>query len=116
MRPFAEMNMAFMCKWRWSLLLGSDALWAQVTPEKYFRGESFRTASSKVSDSSFWKDIIKNKEMDFRGACKLVGNGETTNFWQDPLVPSATNFRPKPISDVACGYYMMSELFLADNT
>ncbi|KAM6566062.1 hypothetical protein CsatA_025190 [Cannabis sativa] len=67
-----KMNQAFLGKWGWNILNGSQSLCCQILAAKYLKGKHFLNCSYKDSDSWFWKNIVKAKSILRKGAYKLV--------------------------------------------
>uniref|UniRef100_A0A803NKB3 Reverse transcriptase domain-containing protein n=1 Tax=Cannabis sativa TaxID=3483 RepID=A0A803NKB3_CANSA len=86
-RKTREMNQAFLSKWGWNILNGSQSLCCKVLVAKYLRGKDFLTCRYKNSDSWFWKSVVKANSILRKGACKLIADGKTTSIWRDPWIP-----------------------------
>ncbi|PON67199.1 hypothetical protein TorRG33x02_265670 [Trema orientale] len=56
-----------------------------------------------------WKAIIGVKDLIQRGACRLIGDGTTTNIWMDPWVPKHPTFKPTPTCDPGPGRAWVSD-------
>uniref|UniRef100_A0A803PUV9 Reverse transcriptase n=1 Tax=Cannabis sativa TaxID=3483 RepID=A0A803PUV9_CANSA len=67
-RKTVEMNQAFLAKWGYALITDNQSLCCKVLRAKYLKGKSFFKCSSKNSDSLFWKNVVKTKEILSRGA------------------------------------------------
>jgi hypothetical protein len=48
------------------------------------------------SASFVWRGIEGAKSLLFRGACKLVGSGDSILVWSEPWIPKLPNFKPVP--------------------
>ncbi|KAM6578127.1 hypothetical protein CsatB_029964 [Cannabis sativa] len=79
-RKTVEMNQAFLAKWGYALITDNQSLCCKVLRAKYLKGKSFFKCSSKNSDSLFWKNVVKTKEILSRGACKLITDGKDTKI------------------------------------
>lgn len=92
-----DINRAFLAKWGWQLLCGSNSLWASLVKAKYLKGRCFLDVDDKRADSWFWKGIVECKELLLRGACKNIGSEVAIDVWEDPWVPTLPNFSPLPL-------------------
>ncbi|XP_060974752.1 uncharacterized protein LOC133039812 [Cannabis sativa] len=106
------MNQAFLPKWGWNILTGSQSLCCRVLSAKYLKGRDFLKYKYKSSDSWFWKSVVKANSVLKRGACKLVANGENTSIWEDPWIPHSKGFCPKPIRGGTTNLNRVSDLLL----
>uniref|UniRef100_A0A803QHI4 Reverse transcriptase zinc-binding domain-containing protein n=1 Tax=Cannabis sativa TaxID=3483 RepID=A0A803QHI4_CANSA len=111
-RKSREMNQAFIAMWGWNILNKSQSLCCRVLTAKYVRGKEFLTCDSKSSNSWFWKNVIKTRNIIRKGACKMVGDGRDTRIWEDPWIPHLKDFRPKPRSLNAGNYTYVADLIL----
>ncbi|XP_058784431.1 uncharacterized protein LOC131659235 [Vicia villosa] len=85
-------NFAFLCKWRWRILEGSNSLWYNVLKSRYGDLTSIICddgRGSKVSSncSFWWKDLVKVGSSSFNDPiidkCRFkVHNGFSTPFWE----------------------------------
>lgn len=92
-----DINKAFLAKWGWQLLCGSNSFWASLVKAKYLTGRCFLDVDDKRADSWVWKGIVECKELLLRGACTNIGSGVAIDVWEDPLVPTLPNFSPLPL-------------------
>ncbi|KAM6590718.1 hypothetical protein CsatA_013323 [Cannabis sativa] len=95
-RKTKEMNLAFLAKWGWNLLTGSQSLCCKILEAKYLKGKDFLDCKFKDSDSWFWKNVVKASAILRKGACKRVADGRDTSIWRDPWIPHLKGFVPKP--------------------
>uniref|UniRef100_A0A803PKC2 Uncharacterized protein n=1 Tax=Cannabis sativa TaxID=3483 RepID=A0A803PKC2_CANSA len=75
-RKTKEINQAFLAKWGWNLLSGSQSLCCKILEAKYLKGKRFLNYTSKDSDSWFWKSCVSAIPILKKGACKVVVNGK----------------------------------------
>ncbi|KAM6563301.1 hypothetical protein CsatB_023299 [Cannabis sativa] len=98
-RKTKEMNLAFLAKWGWNLLIGCQSLCCKILEAKYLRGKDFLSCQYKDSDSWFWKNVVKSKTILRKGACKVIGDGKNTRIWDDPWIPHGRDFIPRARAD-----------------
>jgi hypothetical protein len=84
------MNLSLLAKWRWKLLREDDEIWKKVIMAKYGRnvvGEvRLDVGGGRNSDSPWWRDICRidvGSGWFNQAAKKILGNGNTTDFWTD---------------------------------
>uniref|UniRef100_A0A803Q6A7 Reverse transcriptase domain-containing protein n=1 Tax=Cannabis sativa TaxID=3483 RepID=A0A803Q6A7_CANSA len=83
-RKTKEMNQAFLAKWGWNILTGSQSLCSSVLRAKYLKGQDFLSCNYKNSDSWFWKSVVKANSILRKGACKMVTNDNTPHEGSHP--------------------------------
>ncbi|XP_060965503.1 uncharacterized protein LOC133034433 [Cannabis sativa] len=113
-RKTKEMNQAFLAKWGWNILNGSQSLCCRVLKAKYLKGKDFLSCRYKDSDSWFWKSVVKATSILRKGACKLVANGENTKIWGDPWIPHRKGFHPKPLQGNPSNLNCVADLMLSN--
>ncbi|KAF5448516.1 hypothetical protein F2P56_029042 [Juglans regia] len=95
-RTMSSFNSALVLKNVWSLLNGPNSLWKEVISKKYLGSKTFFEAAPKVSDSRFWKSLLKQREFLRSSACYQINNGSSTKVWTGPWIPTIHNFIPDP--------------------
>ncbi|XP_060963739.1 uncharacterized protein LOC133033144 [Cannabis sativa] len=113
-RKSLEMNQALLAKWGWDLLNENQSLCCKVLKAKYLRGRQFFDCDVKSSDSWFWRNVVRAKEILKEGACKLIANGSDTSIWNDPWVIHGRDFYPKPKHNYQGTPEFVSDLLLPD--
>ncbi|XP_060965675.1 uncharacterized protein LOC133034580 [Cannabis sativa] len=111
-RKSKEMNQAFLAKWGWNLLTGNQSLCCRILEAKYLKGKSFLDCVPKASDSWFWKNVTKSRDVIRKGACKRVVDGQDTNIWLDPWIAHLKGFTPQPSGRVVSRETKVAELLL----
>ncbi|OAY72929.1 hypothetical protein ACMD2_16963 [Ananas comosus] len=78
------MNRALLVKWWWKLQTAPQLQWNKLLRDLFYRrrrplkeGGYFRPASS------WWKDVLRLKDIYKWGAFYTLGNGSTIDFWED---------------------------------
>jgi hypothetical protein len=60
-----------------------DGLWQRLVKAKYGINKSLHHIKMKNDNSPVWKDLLKVKHLYLRGRVMVVGNGNSTDFWND---------------------------------
>jgi len=92
-------NKAMLGKQGWRLITRPDSLCARVLKGRYFHDSDFMGTARKKHASHTWRAILAGKEVVQRGAIKRIGNGTSTNIWQDRWIPMHFDARPLTPSD-----------------
>ncbi|XP_060970646.1 uncharacterized protein LOC133037410 [Cannabis sativa] len=111
-RKSKEMNQAFLAKWGWNLLTGNQSLCCRILEAKYLKGKSFLDCVPKASDSWFWKNVTKSRDVIRKGACKRVADGQDTNIWLDPWIAHQKGFTPHSSGRVVSRETKVADLLL----
>ena len=82
-----EVNNAFLAKLAWMIASKRDSLCMSILRAKYKISKNWLYADSPKWASPIWKAIEQAKKVVVKGACYSIGDGTTTNVWQDPWVP-----------------------------
>jgi hypothetical protein len=104
-RSFESFNEAMIAKLAWWVLSGRDSFFVTVLKAKYHVGSNWLNAPLPRSASFVWRGIEGAKALVARGACKLVGSGDSILVWSDPWVLGLTNFKPLPkasLEEIPC--------------
>ncbi|XP_061365237.1 uncharacterized protein LOC133308608 [Gastrolobium bilobum] len=88
LRKMKEVNRAFIMKIGYGILSNPDALWARVLKSKYkVQSDLVPNISATRNSSSLWKAIVSSWPVILQHSRILLGNGNSTHFWDDPWVP-----------------------------
>uniref|UniRef100_A0A803PHZ7 Uncharacterized protein n=1 Tax=Cannabis sativa TaxID=3483 RepID=A0A803PHZ7_CANSA len=109
-RKTKAMNQTFLAKWDWKLLTGCQSLCCKILEAKYLRGQNILKCRAKVTDSWFWKSLVKATEILRRGACKVVSDGKDTRISEDPWITHGQGFYQTTTSNQSQNFTMVSEL------
>uniref|UniRef100_A0A803QEG0 Reverse transcriptase domain-containing protein n=1 Tax=Cannabis sativa TaxID=3483 RepID=A0A803QEG0_CANSA len=113
-RKTKEMNLAFLAKWGWNLLTGSQSLCCRILEAKYLKGKELFHCKYKDSDSWFWKNVVKATNILRQGACKVVSDGKDTRIWKDPWVMHGKSFIPKSNGSSSDGFNKVADIITSD--
>uniref|UniRef100_A0A2N9G7C7 Reverse transcriptase domain-containing protein n=1 Tax=Fagus sylvatica TaxID=28930 RepID=A0A2N9G7C7_FAGSY len=104
-RSFESFNEAMIAKLAWWVLSGRDSFCIKVLTAKYHVGSKWLNSPPARSASFAWRGIERAKSLLARGACKLVGSGDSILVWSEPWVPGLTDFIPLPkasLEEIPC--------------
>ena len=76
-------NKCLMSKWLYRLETEPKGMWSQILRNKYLHSKTLAQATIRLTDSPFWKGLMRTKDLFFRRVKFLVGNGMSTRFWED---------------------------------
>uniref|UniRef100_A0A803P0N1 Reverse transcriptase zinc-binding domain-containing protein n=1 Tax=Cannabis sativa TaxID=3483 RepID=A0A803P0N1_CANSA len=113
-RKTKEMNLAFLAKWEWNLLTGSQSLCCRILEAKYLKGKELFHCKYKDSDSWFWKNVVKETNILRQGACKVVSDGKDKRIWEDPWVTHGKSFIPKSNGSSSDGFNKVADILTSD--
>ncbi|KAF7820652.1 putative ribonuclease H protein At1g65750 family [Senna tora] len=95
-----EMNLAFFYKLAWQLLTKEDNLWVRFIKGKYgVASNGVFEVSSKPTDSSFWRDIIRILPEFKDQIAWEVGDGNKIGFWDDKWISKDMILREYVVTD-----------------
>jgi hypothetical protein len=75
-------NNCLLVKWIWKLYHQKDRVWARLLSAKYLRGGNL-FKSNCTHGSQFWKSLHKVKHLFKWAAIHKVGDGKSTQLWDD---------------------------------
>jgi hypothetical protein len=75
-------NYCLLCKWWWKLET-ENGLWQRLVKAKYDIDKSLHHIKLRSDDSPVWKDLLKVKHFYLKYRVMVVGNGNSTDFWND---------------------------------
>ena len=82
-------NRCLLSKWLYKLAAETDATWAQLLRNKYMHSKTLSQVTVRPTDSPFWKGIMRVKATFFNRTRFIVGDGNSTRFWDDTLLGEA---------------------------
>jgi hypothetical protein len=95
-KDLRKQNISLLCKWWWKLET-ENGLWQDIVKAKYLRTKTVATVVTRFNDSPCWKALLKVKDTYFAGRKVILGNGDITRLWKDPLLdnrPYCEQFPP----------------------
>lgn len=98
-RDLRLFNLAMLGKQSWRLIKNPDSLCARVLKGRYFHDADFLTATQKKHASHTWRAILEGRKSLSRGLIKRLGDGSTTDIWQDRWLPGHFGGRPLTMPD-----------------
>uniref|UniRef100_A0A453LKY2 Reverse transcriptase zinc-binding domain-containing protein n=1 Tax=Aegilops tauschii subsp. strangulata TaxID=200361 RepID=A0A453LKY2_AEGTS len=57
--------------------------WVQILRSKYLQSKTLSQVTVRPTDSPFWKGLMRVKAAFFNRTKFILGNGNTTRFWED---------------------------------
>jgi hypothetical protein len=87
-------NRCLLSKWLFKLL-NEEGMWQELLQNKYLITKSLSQVQARPTDSPFWKGINRGKDEFFKHGSFIVGDGQTTRFWEDAWLgkePLATQY------------------------
>jgi hypothetical protein len=76
-------NSCLLSKWLFKLL-NEKGMWQELIHNKYLKTKTLSQVQAKPTDSSFWKGILRGKDVFFQCGSFVVRDGLSTRFWEDP--------------------------------
>ena len=68
----------------------------RILRAKYMVKDEWLRSDAARHASPVWKAIEKAREVVRKGACFIIGDGESVDVWLDPWVPWLNGFIPTP--------------------
>ena len=81
------MNSALLAKLAWMITAKRDSLCMRILKAKYRVKDEWLSLDAARHASPVWKAIEKAREVVRKGACFIIGDGESVDVWLDPWVP-----------------------------
>ena len=98
-RKTKEVNMALIAKLSWMVASKRTSICMELLRKKYKVRKDWLSKEPMKTASPIWRAIEKAKKIVLKGACYMVGDGNSINIWKDPWVPWLEDFKPKPMDD-----------------
>lgn len=92
-RDLQKFNIAMLGKQGRQLLSNPDSLCARVLKGKYYLNGRFLSAKKKHS-SHTWRELLVGRKVLVLGLIRRIGDGTSTNIWEDKWIPEAVNHKP----------------------
>jgi hypothetical protein len=64
-------------------MLSEEGMWQELLHNKYLKNKTLAEVESKLTDSPFWKGLMRPKGEFFSRGHFQVGNDTTVHFWED---------------------------------
>lgn len=71
-----------------------NTLSAQILKAVYYPSDDFLSAQLGSRPSQIWRSILEGREVLKQGLIRRIGNGQTTNMWNDNWLPRPNMMRP----------------------
>lgn len=89
-------NKAMLGKQGWRLITRPDSLCTRVLKGRYFHDGEFLSCTRKKHASHTWRAIFAGREILGQGLIKRIGDGASTNIWQDRWI--SMHFEARPLT------------------
>ena len=93
-KDFELFNLAMLARQVWRLLQDPDSLNARILKSVYFPNTTILDATRGSHPSQIWRALIEGRDTLKLGIIKRIGNGESTNIWNDNWLPRPEMMRP----------------------
>jgi hypothetical protein len=87
-------------KLAWMVASGRDNPCMNALKSKYKVQHGWINSEPPKVASSMWRAIERLKPSVSKGACFIIGDGKSVDYWKNPWIPWLTNFLPKPKSSL----------------
>lgn len=108
-RDLEIFNIALLCRQAWRVLQEPESLSARILKGVYLAATSVLEAELGSNPSQIWRAIIDGRDILCQGIIKRIGNGLSTNIWNDNWIPRSGLMKPFA-SSVAHPPRLVSEL------
>lgn len=112
-RDLHMFNKAMLGKQGWRLLTRPESLCARMLKGRYFHDGDFMGNTRRGHASHTWRAILAGKEVLAKGLIKRIGNGASTEIWNDRWIPLHFDARPLTPADGQV-VNLVSDLMSAD--
>ena len=89
-------NQGLLAKLAWMILSKLKSLCVKALCSKYKVGVDWLSKAALKYASPLWKAVESLKGLLSKGACYLIGDGTSIDFWKDPWIPWLVGFIPTP--------------------
>ena len=89
-------NKCLLSKWLFKLL-NEEGVWQELLQNKYLQSKTLAQVEAQPTDSPFWKGLMRVKDDFFSRGSFVVGNGETTRFWEDTWLGNSPLMNQYPL-------------------
>lgn len=93
-RDIQDFNQAMLPKIGWRIITKPDCLLAETLLSKYCHKTSFLKVTKPPTSSHGWKGILLGRDRLLKHLGKLIGDGETTNFWTVSWISPSSDLIP----------------------
>jgi hypothetical protein len=87
-------NLAMLGKQGWRLMTNPDTLCARVLKGKYYNQGDFLTVGRKKNAYHTWRAILEGRKVLEKGLIRRIGDGTSTNIWEDRWLPTRIGGKP----------------------
>ena len=87
-RDISKFNSAMLAKQAWRILQSPTSLLSRVLRGRYFETTNILHAGVGRKPSFIWRSLLEGRDLLKNGLRILIGNGNETNTWTDPWLPT----------------------------
>jgi hypothetical protein len=93
-RDIEIFNLALLARQVWRILQDPETLSARILKAVYFPQSDILSAAVGSRPSQVWRSLCEGRDMIKLGLIRRIGNGATTNIWNDNWLPRQHCMRP----------------------
>ena len=93
-KDFELFNLALLARQAWRILQNPDALSSRILKGVYFPNTTILEANIGSHPSQLWRAIVEGRDILKQGLIRRIGNGASTNIWNDNWIPGDEFLRP----------------------
>ena len=93
-KDFKLFNLALLARQAWRILQNPYALSSRILKGVYFPNTTILEANIGSHPSQIWRAIVEGRDILKQGLIRRIGNGASTNIWNDNWIPGDEFLRP----------------------
>jgi hypothetical protein len=93
-RDLEIFNLALLARQVWRILIEPTSLSARMLKAVYFPNTDILQANIGSNPSQIWRALCEGRDVLSMGLIRRIGDGRTTNVWNENWVPRNFNLRP----------------------
>ncbi|KAG7551591.1 Ribonuclease H domain [Arabidopsis thaliana x Arabidopsis arenosa] len=87
-RDIENFNLALLGKQVWRILQAPNSLLSRFLKARYFPNTNILNTGPGFKPSFIWRSLLEGRDLLRKGMRLLIGNGQNTNVWSDPWLPT----------------------------
>ena len=109
-RDITSFNKAMLAKQAWRILQSPTSLLSRLLRGKYFETTNILNAGTGRKPSFIWRSILEGRDLLKQGIRILIGDGNQTNIWTDPWLPTHPSRPPQKRDDAITNLTRVQQL------
>ncbi|XP_071921851.1 uncharacterized protein [Coffea arabica] len=109
-KDLQKFNKALLAKQVWRLITKPNLLVSKVLRAKYFHRDSIFKCKVPKCSSWIWQSLMNVRDLVQKGTRKRIGNGKTTNIWEDIWIPGNEDGKVTSAMPQNCNIRRVDEL------